>query len=288
MNVRKPIDYTNFYRELDALVAAEPPQMKLYCEIGKLVSARPEKGAAVAAAEYLSKTYPDTSGFSPRNLRRMREFYRAYENAPEVLAEAMTIGWTQNTVILEAGLTLPEQAWYIQAARRFGWSKLELQRKIAANVHLEIALDFVDEVCYTEEKNNSMECAADDKNPLCVPRQYLQEPDGRICDEGPGKKGGAGEPVSNCLRRYQHRGDWQSGLPSRPPEAGGAWDQLHWENRPPAHKDRLCPIRPPDRDGPGQYPQHESHLRRQSRWENQAAAELHGPPRRCGRPLVYG
>ena len=27
-----------------------------------------------------------------RNLRRMREFYRTYESAPEVLAEAMTIG----------------------------------------------------------------------------------------------------------------------------------------------------------------------------------------------------
>lgn len=117
MNVRKPIDYTNFYRELGALVAAKPPQMKLSCEIGRLVSARSEKGAAVAAAEYLTKTYPNASGFSPRNLRRMREFYRAYESAPEVLAQAMTIGWTQNTVILEAELALPEQAWYIRAVR---------------------------------------------------------------------------------------------------------------------------------------------------------------------------
>lgn len=49
-------------------------------------------GAAVAAAEYLHNAYPDVSGFSPRNLRRMRDFYRAYEDAPEVMAEAMTIG----------------------------------------------------------------------------------------------------------------------------------------------------------------------------------------------------
>ena len=74
--------------------------MELYCEIGRLVSGRPEKGTA----------YPDASGFSPRNLRRMREFYRAYESAPEVLAELMSIGWTQNVVILEAELTLQEQA----------------------------------------------------------------------------------------------------------------------------------------------------------------------------------
>lgn len=76
----------------------------------------------------------------------MWKFYRVYESAPEVLAQAITIGWTQNTVILEAGLTLPEQAWYIWAARQFGWSKLELQRRIAANVHLEIALDFAGKV----------------------------------------------------------------------------------------------------------------------------------------------
>ena len=56
--------------------------MELYCEIGKLVSARPEKGAAVAAAEYLSKAYPNATGFSPGNLRRMRDFYRTYEHTP--------------------------------------------------------------------------------------------------------------------------------------------------------------------------------------------------------------
>ena len=171
MNIRKPIDYNAMFTSLDTLMVADLPQIELYWEIGKLVSARPEKGAAVTAAEYLTNTYPDVSGFSPRNLRRMREFYRAYASAPEVLAQAMTIGWTQNTVIQEAGLTLPEQAWYIRATRQFGWSKLELQRKIAAKIHLEIALDSVGEVCYTEEKNNSMECAADDKNSIYVPRQ---------------------------------------------------------------------------------------------------------------------
>lgn len=101
MNVRKPVDYSAMFMELDKLIAAELPQMELYLKIGKLVSARPEKGAAVAAAEYLGKVHPDIKGVSPRNLRRMRDFYRAYQDVPEVLVEAMTIGWTQNTAILE-------------------------------------------------------------------------------------------------------------------------------------------------------------------------------------------
>ena len=36
-------------------MAAQLPQMELYCEIGRVVSGRSEKGAAVAAAEYLQK-----------------------------------------------------------------------------------------------------------------------------------------------------------------------------------------------------------------------------------------
>ena len=106
MNVRKPVDYSAMFAVLDTLMATNLSQMELYCEIGRLVSGRTEKGAAVAAAEYLCAAYPDASGFSPRNLRRMREFYRTYESVPEVLAEAMTIGWTQNVVILEAELSI--------------------------------------------------------------------------------------------------------------------------------------------------------------------------------------
>ena len=65
----------------------------------------------------------------------MRDFYRAYAATPEVLAEAMTIGWTQNVVILEAELTFQERAWYIRAVRQFGWTKLTLAEQITSAAH---------------------------------------------------------------------------------------------------------------------------------------------------------
>ena len=154
MNVRKPTDYSAMFAALDKLMAANLPQMELYRSIGHVVNDRPEKGAAVAAAGYLQGAFPDVTGFSPRSLRRMRDFYRAYENAPEVMAEAMTIGWTQNVVIMEADLSLQEKTWYIRAVRKFGWSKLELVKQIAVSAHLEISLDLRPEVCYTEENSN--------------------------------------------------------------------------------------------------------------------------------------
>ena len=105
MNVRKPVDYGTMYRELTAILAQNLPQMIEIYAIGKAISQRPEKGAAVAAAEFLQANFPDRAGFSPRNVRRMRDFYKTYENGQTLLRLAMKIGWTLNVVIMEAELT---------------------------------------------------------------------------------------------------------------------------------------------------------------------------------------
>ena len=160
MNIRKNIDYTQLYAAIDsAMEAAEKKQMELYCEIGKAVCQRSEKGAAVAAAAYLSEHYPDAQGFSPRNLRRMRDFYRAYEDQPALLSLALQIGWTQNVVIMEADLSMEQLKWYLKAEIQFGWSKAELTEKLTNNAHEVIVLAPDDEVCYIEEQKK----AADQK-----------------------------------------------------------------------------------------------------------------------------
>ena len=43
-------------------------------------------------------------------------------------------------------------------------------------------------------------------------------------DERSGKKGGVGERISYRVSRHQHGGDWKSGIPAGPAEAGGARD----------------------------------------------------------------
>ena len=146
MNIRKNIDYTEMYEALDVLMAQQLPQMELYWEIGKAVCRRTEKGAAVMASEYLNKRYPDAKGFSPRSLRRIRDFYRTYENHPALLSRAMKLGWTQNVVIMEADLTMELREWYLNAAVRFGWSKAQLIESILANAHEKICITDNDEV----------------------------------------------------------------------------------------------------------------------------------------------
>ena len=132
MNVRKPADYTAMYRELTEILARNLPQMDEIYAIGKAISQRPEKGAAVAAAEFLQANFPDRAGFSPRNVRRMRDFYKVYENDELLLRLAMKIGWTLNVIIMEADLTREARRWYLEQAKIRNWTKAELQLAIIA------------------------------------------------------------------------------------------------------------------------------------------------------------
>ena len=175
MNIRKPTDYTAMFAALDALMAAQLPQMELYCEIGRVLSGRGEKGAAVAASEYLQAAYPAADGFSPRNVRRMRDFYRMYGDTPELLAAAMRLNWTQNVVIMEAGLTMAERCWYIRKAAESGLSKTELLRMIASSAHLEIALGESVDTCYTVENDAFSEKNQYEEYPVYLPWQYLEK-----------------------------------------------------------------------------------------------------------------
>lgn len=149
MNIRKATDYSGLFAKLDMLIQAKMPQIELYWNIGAEICSRPEKGAAVAAAGYLHNTYPDIAGFSPRNVRRMREFYRTYQDNPSLMVEAMKIGWTQNVVILDMCETEEERRWYIQAVQQSRWSKQQLIEKIENHVCAKESLDNSDPVCYT-------------------------------------------------------------------------------------------------------------------------------------------
>ena len=116
MNVRKPVDYGTMYRELTAILTQNLPQMDEVYAIGKTISQRPEKGTAVAAAEFLQTNFPDRAGFSPRNVRRMRDFYKTYENDQALLRLAMKIGWTLSVLIMEAKLSRLQKRFYIYKA----------------------------------------------------------------------------------------------------------------------------------------------------------------------------
>ena len=148
MNIRNPADYSAMYRELTEILARNLPQMDEIYAIGKAISQRPEKGAAVAAAEFLQANSPDRTGFSPRNVRRMRDFYKVYENDQTLLRLAMKIGWTLNVVIMEAELTKAQQLSCLQRAASKKLSKKKLLEIILNGVFAEEPVDASDKICY--------------------------------------------------------------------------------------------------------------------------------------------
>ena len=207
MNIRKAVDYSTLFAALEAAMDADLPQMELYCEIGKIVCVRSEKGAAVAAAEFLKEQYPDMTGFSPRNVRRMRDFWQMYGDMPELLGEALRLNWTQNVVIMETELTTEERRWYIRQAAAQNLSKAELLRMITDSAHLESVLDEKVDVWYNESNDEISERMQYEEDPVYLSRQYLPQPHGRVRDEGLGEEGRACLTVSYRISSYQPGGD---------------------------------------------------------------------------------
>ena len=148
MNIRKPVDYGTMYRELTAILTQNLPQMDEVYAIGKAISQRPEKGTAVAAAEFLQANFPDRTGFSPRNVRRMRDFYKTYENDQTIFRLAMKIGWTLNVVIMEAELTRAQRISCLQRATDERLSNKKLLEIILNGAFAEKPIDEPDEICY--------------------------------------------------------------------------------------------------------------------------------------------
>ena len=171
MNIRKAVDYSAMFAALESAMESDLPQMKLYCEVGKIVCTRSEKGAAVAAAEFLKEQYPDMTGFSPRNVRRMRNFWQLYSSMPELLGEALCLNWTQNVVIMEAELTAEERYWYIRKAAAQKLSKSELLRMIENFAHLESVLDEKVDAWYNEDNDENSERTQYEEDPVYLSRQ---------------------------------------------------------------------------------------------------------------------
>ena len=287
MNIRKAVDYSTMFATLESVMKADLPQMELYCEIGKAVCAHSEKGAAVAAAEFIKEQYPDMTGFSPRNVRRMRDFWQLYSGTPELLGEALHLNWTQNVVIMEAELPAEERRWYIRQATARNLSKAELLRMIEDSAYLESVLDEKVDVWYNEGNDEISERTQYEEDPVYLSWQYLPQPHGRVRDEGLGKKGGTGIAISYRISGYQSGGDRQPSLSSGTAQAGRAWDLLRRPCRTAVDKSGLRRIRSPDRHGPGQPSGYVPYLRRRLCRQDVPPDGSHRPSRQCGRPMVH-
>jgi hypothetical protein len=104
--------------------------LELYTQIGQCICRQGEKAFIPHLAEMLADRFPSLKGFSLRNLRRMRNFYRTYENNPALMSRAQSLGWTQNAVILECCETNAQRSFHIGLVAERNLSKLALMKAI--------------------------------------------------------------------------------------------------------------------------------------------------------------
>ncbi|MBL1201935.1 MAG: DUF1016 domain-containing protein [Nostoc sp. GBBB01] len=137
-------DYRNLVMEIkqrirsaqyEALKAVNREMINLYWDIGQMIVTQQQgaswgKSVVEQLAKDLQAEFPGISGFSARNIWRMRDFYLTYhskEILPPLVAE---IGWTHNIVILEKCKDDLEREFYIRMTRKFGWTKNVLIHQI--------------------------------------------------------------------------------------------------------------------------------------------------------------
>lgn len=156
-NAILPPGYSHFLKDLKTRIKAAQVRAVLsvnhemtgvYWYVGKSIVYRQQNsgwGNAVVdrLAVDIQREFPGIEGFSPRNIWRMRAFYKAYtqpgiilpqlvaeldgENLPQAVAE---IPWGHNIALLEK-LKLPlERIWYAKAIMEYGWSRSMLVHHI--------------------------------------------------------------------------------------------------------------------------------------------------------------
>lgn len=134
--------------------------INLYFKLGKILNDNSKWGDKfIEKLEVeLKLDFPNTKGFSARNLRRMKRFYLEYKDE-EILPPAVAkLPWTHNIMLLEKIKDKEKRFWYANEAANCNWSKVVLDNQIDMNLYERKAL--------ADKKNNF-------KNTLVEPQSDL-------------------------------------------------------------------------------------------------------------------
>ncbi len=74
-------------------------------------------------------------GFSPRNLKYMRLFAKAYSDEQFVQQVAAQIPWFHHCVILTKIKDPAMREWYTRSCIEYGWSRAVLEAQIEIRLH---------------------------------------------------------------------------------------------------------------------------------------------------------
>ena len=147
-NVLKAKDYGQFLdhikkdiqqSQIKAAIAVNQELILLYWRIGKsLIEKIDHEGwgtkIITTLAHDISRSFPDLTGFSVRNLNYMRRFAESYPDL-NCAAAAAQIPWGHNMVIMDKLENNDKRLWYVRKCLENGWSRSVLTMWIESHLY---------------------------------------------------------------------------------------------------------------------------------------------------------
>lgn len=126
--------------QLKASISVNTELIQLYWEIGQeVLQKQKEEGWGSKVIERLAKdlkaSFPQMSGFSPRNLFYMKQFAEAYPEFSILQQAAAKIPWGHNMVLIDKLDELKKRLWYAQKTIENGWSRNTLEMWIESDLY---------------------------------------------------------------------------------------------------------------------------------------------------------
>ena len=107
-----------------AMQAVNTEMIYMYWNIGKIILDNTEWGNKFIdnLSIDLKREFPDIQGFSSRNLRNMRNFYKEYPDMEILQTLSAKLPWSHNVLLISKVKDMEIRKWYMKETIKNGWS----------------------------------------------------------------------------------------------------------------------------------------------------------------------
>ena len=120
-----------------AAIHANMDMLLLYHDIGCVINNHKSWGNKFIdnLASDIRMAFPESKGYSVRNLKYMAKFAETYPNREFVQQVVAQIPWGHNVVLLDKVSDINEREWYIKKSAENGWSRNVLVHQIESGLY---------------------------------------------------------------------------------------------------------------------------------------------------------
>lgn len=137
MTVFEQIKADIFQTRGKVLADANKELLSMYFRIGKMIADNTKYGNNFVneLSKSLKMEFPDSDGYSPRNLARMRKFYTTYKDLSILPMPLAKLPWSFNCLLIDKVDDIDKRVWYAEKCIENGWSHVVLDHQIDLNLY---------------------------------------------------------------------------------------------------------------------------------------------------------